>query len=459
MERIAEYLTPREAADRLVKLAAAMGCTEVASVRNLTLVPAARELYLLAPHTPLPVPTVHAFAVDMDGTSTTTEPLALHALEYMVRRITGRMARAAWPGLDAKHDIPFVIGNSNFRHTEFLLQRYRNAIDPAAFRASVMEAWLWTLLAMRDRQRLAEVRRNMINCGAGAVLEDEEVRAAMSTPPAPEQRAHLISRLTARYATLVQPPHAGAEVAAALDVYYQRYHDLLQHIEHGEGEKLARELLGGARHLIAPMPGYGIFMCVIKGWLDDAAARALAPLLRAAHPRDPAPRACDADGLARLARHFRAHPAKLALVTASIAYEAHVSMQEVMRVVRNEMAAWPLPPEQREQLCARVSAYRDVFDGFVTASDAWEARLKPHRDLYSIAMYQMSIPVECYQQCMAIEDTEPGIIAARAAGFGIAIALPNHDTTRQNYTKAARVLHGGLPELLLDHHLMLALPE
>lgn len=459
MERIAEYLTPREAADRLVELAAAMGCSEVAAVRNLALVPTARELYLLAPHAPLPAPAVHAFAVDMDGTSTTTEPLALHALEYMVRRITGRMARAAWPGLDAKLDIPFVIGNSNFRHTEFLLQRYRNAIDPAAFRASVMEAWLWTLIAMRDRQRLAEVRRNMINCGAGVVLEDEEVRAAVATPPAPEQRSHLISRLTARYAALVQPPHAGAEVAAALDVYYHRYHDLLQHIEQGEGEKLARELLGGAQHLIAPMPGYGIFVCVIKGWLDDEAARALAPLLRCAHPRDPVPRAGDADVLARLARHFRAHPAKLALVTASIAYEAHVSMKEVMRVVRDEMAVWPLPPEQREQLRARVSDYRSVFDGFVTASDAWEARLKPHRDLYSIAMYQMSIPVECYQQCMAIEDTEPGIIAARAAGFGIAIALPNHDTTRQNYEKAARVLHGGLPELLLDHHLMLALPE
>jgi len=459
MERLVEYLTPQAAAERLVELAAEMGSTEVAAVRNLGLVPAARELYLLAPHAPLPAPELHAFAVDMDGTSTTTEPLALHALEFMVRRITGRMDRAAWPGLDALRDIPFVIGNSNFRHTEFLLQRYRDAIDPAAFRASVMEAWLWTLIMMRDRQRLAEVQRNMAACGAAAVLEDDELRAAQAAPPAPHERAALIARLCARHAACVQPPHAGAEVAAALDVYYHRYHDVLQQIELGGGEHLARELLGAAQHLIAPMPGYGVFVCLIKGWLDEAAARALAPVLRAAHPRDAAPRARDADVLAHLARRFHQRPAKLALVTASIAYEAHVSMKEVMRVVSEEMAGWPLPPGPREQLRAQVSDYRTVFDGFVTASDAWEARLKPHRDLYSLAMYQMSIPVDCYRLCMAIEDTEPGIIAARAAGFGISIALPNHDTTRQNYEKASRVLHGGLPELVLDNHLMLALPH
>ena len=34
----------------------------------------------------------------MDGTSTTTEPLALHSLEYMVRRFTGHMEKSDWEG-------------------------------------------------------------------------------------------------------------------------------------------------------------------------------------------------------------------------------------------------------------------------------------------------------------------------------------------------------------------------
>ncbi len=458
MEPLAEYVTPHDAAQRLVELAAAMGSTEVAIVRNLALVPAPRELYLLAPPAPLPVPAIAAFAVDMDGTSTTTEPLALHALEYMVRRITGRMERAAWPGLDAQRDIPFVIGNSNFRHTEFLLQRYHDALNSAAFSTSVIEAWVWTLVTMNDRQRLAEVRRNAVNCGVAALLDDEELRTACAAPPAPGACAVLMARLAQRHAGAFRPPHAGTEVAAALDVYYHRYHELLHEIEQGRGAALADELLGGGgKHLIAPMPGYGVFLCLIKGWLSDEAAAALAPLLRAVHPHDTAARDGDQAVLQRLARQFRGQPAKLALVTASIAYEAHVSMQEVMRVVREEIAAWPVAPAVRDALRENLRDYRAVFDGFATASDAWEARLKPHRDLYSLSLYQMSIPAACYQHCMAIEDTEPGIVSARAAGFGISIALPNHDTTRQNYTKASRVLHGGLPELLLDHTLFLNL--
>ena len=52
-------------------------------------------------------------------------------------------------------------------------------------------------------------------------------------------------------------------------------------------------------------------------------------------------------------------------------------------------------------------------------------------------------------------DTEPGILSARAAGFGVSVALPNHDTSQQNYEKASVVLHGGLPELVLDKKFLL----
>lgn len=455
MERIAEYLTPQAAAERLVQLATEMGSSEVAAVRNIGTIPASHELYVLAPSTPLPLRRICAFAVDMDGTSTTTEPLALHALEFMVRRITNRLSCSEWAGLDAVRDVPFVIGNSNYRHTEFLLERYREHIEPTAFRRSVMEAWVWTLLHMEDRQRRAEVMRNMRTCGAEVVLRDGELRAARSDALDAAARAALVARLATGYADYVRPPHFHAEVAAALDVYYHRYHELLQRIARGEGDRLAHELLGAGKHLIAPMPGYGVFVALVRGWLYEEEAAALAPVLRAAHPRAPQPRPDDARVLRVLARYFRQQPAKLALVTASIAYEAHVSMQEVLRVLRQEIAAWPLPAARRDELCAQFSDCANVFDAFVTASEAWEARLKPHRDLYSLALYHMGVPRDAYAQCVAIEDTEPGIIAARAAGFGVAVALPNYDTARQNYEKASRVVHGGLPELILAYRLFL----
>ncbi len=133
MEKLADYIDVEGAAQRLRALAEQLGATEFAQVRNLDFVFAPFELYPLAPLVRPPLPRIVAFATDMDGTSTTTEPLALHALEYMVRRVTGRLHKSQWPGLDPRLDYPHVIGNSNFRHTEFLLQRYGPQVNHSAF--------------------------------------------------------------------------------------------------------------------------------------------------------------------------------------------------------------------------------------------------------------------------------------------------------------------------------------
>jgi hypothetical protein len=95
MDELARYLGVRQAGKRLAEACAETGSTELAQVRNLDFVFAHYELYALAPHVRPPLPRIAAFAIDMDGTSTTTEPLALHALEYMVRRITGRPEKAS----------------------------------------------------------------------------------------------------------------------------------------------------------------------------------------------------------------------------------------------------------------------------------------------------------------------------------------------------------------------------
>ena len=133
-------------------------------------------------------------------------------------------------------------------------------------------------------------------------------------------------------------------------------------------------------------------------------------------------------------------------------------MKEIMHVAGLEVEKWPIPDEKKRKVLDKFSDYRNVYAGFVTASDSSEARLKPHRDLYSIALYQMSVPKEEYPRCIVLEDTEPGIIAARAAGIGLACALPNQDTRRQDYSAACHILHAGLPELILFHNAFFALP-
>ncbi len=462
MDRLAHYLTPDQAAEELRALCKQLGVTELAQVRNLDYIQSPFELYPLAPRTELPLDRIAAFAVDMDGTSTTTEPLALHSLEYMVRRFTGRMAPDEWPGLDEHADYPHVIGNSNFRHTEFLLQRYGDRLDHAAFPRAFVEAVVWTLACMTDAQRRRDVTQNARNCGLAGLLRDPDFETLIQGDTVTaETVAQQATPLVDRYGPAFQPGQGSERTAAALDIYYMRYHSILRELELGRGEVLARELLGeGGTHLVEPMPGYDVFIPLIKGWLGPEIDDLYEPLrdhllaqpelghtaaeLDAARPR-----------LRKLAEQFRQQPARLSLVTASIAYETHACMKEVIRVMAQRVQDWPVPGEVKDRLAENLADYRAVFDGFVCATDTWEARLKPHRDLYALALFQMSVPKTDYPYCIGLEDTEPGIISLRAAGVGCAVALPNRDTSRQDYTAATKVVRGGLPELVLVHNLLL----
>jgi len=463
MDKLARYLNVEESAETLRRIAAELGVSEFAQVRNLDYVFSPWEIYPLAARITPPLERIVAFVVDMDGTSTTTEPLALHALEYMVRRFTGRPTMAQWRGLDPVLDHPYVIGNSNFRHTEFLVQRYRDHLNPEAFRQAFFEALAWTLANMTDPQRLRDIAQTARNCGLRELLTDPAFQTLVKEEKIDEQNAaRLVTPFLERYGPAFRWDHLSAMVSAALDIYYMRYHAILRRIEQGEGGRLSRELLGEAgRRLVEPMPGYAVFVPLIKGWLGPEIDALYEPLRteQLAHP-GPAQTAAAPDAarahLVRLGGHFRREPAKLGLVTASIAYETHAVMKEVVRVMAERVGNWPVPAACRDRILAHLADYRGVFDGFICASDACEPRLKPHRDLYSLALYQMSIPKTEYPACVGLEDTEPGIIALRAAGIGCAIALPNRDTSRQDYTAAAEVVRGGLPELILGRHLLLA---
>ncbi|MFH1745921.1 MAG: hypothetical protein ABIG44_02640 [Planctomycetota bacterium] len=463
MEKLADYLNSDQAADAVRELGGQTGATEFAQVRNLDYVSRPFEVYPLAPRPSAPLERIAAITVDMDGTSTTTEPLALNSLEYMVRRFTGLLTPAEWPGLDPILDHPHVIGNSNLRHTEFLVHRYRDRLSRAAFTQAFFEAVLWTLANMRDPRRRGDVSQNARNCGLADLLADGDFsKLAGGEAVHADNVGRLVAPFVRRFGPAFRCDHQGSLTAAALDIYYMRYHSILREIEAGRGEQLSKELLGEPdRPLIEPMPGYDVFLPLIKGWLGTE-VDALYDQLRAELTEHPKSKISTTEldagrfRLRKLAEYFRRRPVKVALVTASITYETHASMKEVFRVMTKQVRDWPVPAACKDAIATQLADHRTVFDGLVCAADACEHRLKPHPDLYSLALFQMSIPVNDYPYCIGLEDTEPGIIALRAAGIGCAVALPNHDTSNQDYQAAARVITGGLPELMLIHNLLLA---
>ena len=457
MDKLARYLSAPEAAALLRQTADQLGTTEIAVVRNLEYVYAPVEFYPLAPRVTGPLDRIAAFAVDMDGTSTTTEPLAVHSLEFMVRRFTNRLTNEQWVGLDHEKDYPFIIGNSNFRHTEFLVGRYDRFLEPAALRDAFVESLLWTLGCMDDVHRRKDITLDAVNCGLGALLADPKFQRVISSGEVCSENAAEVSRaFVDRHGRDFETPNRSALISAVLDIYYYRYHSILRLVERGEGSRLSEELLGEpGRRLVEPMPGYAVFLALVKGLLGEDGP-AMAPELLKHLPSGTISEAEARAVLANLGKRFQAEPARVGLVTASIAYETHATIRAIFDVMRVEVATWPVPEAKRASIAERFSDYAAFYDGFVCATDASEARLKPHRDLYAIALYQMSIPLEDYQYCIGLEDSEPGIISLRAAGVGCAVALPNHDTTRQNYQAAAHVIHGGLPELILCRNLLLA---
>jgi beta-phosphoglucomutase-like phosphatase (HAD superfamily) len=80
-------------------------------------------------------------------------------------------------------------------------------------------------------------------------------------------------------------------------------------------------------------------------------------------------------------------------------------------------------------------------------------RLKPHRDLYSIALHKLNISKTGFDNVIGFEDSESGTIAIRAAGISKCIALPFSETSGHNFEAATHICNGGLPEVLFEHNL------
>ena len=388
-----------------------------------------------------------AVVMDMDGTTTTTEPLCVHALDTMVRRCSGRQTDPDWPALSPESDYPHIIGNSTTKHVEFLVLKYRDQFLPRAVFDAYLRGTCWTLTAGRDPQRRRDARATLQACALAGIPETLLTAGPVDAPVLPDETlSQCYAANAAAWDRCLEDPALLTRIG--VEIYYHRYHEVLEAIGRGENAPGLDGIAAESGRLVRPMSGIGIFLALIKGILGEHAG-ACAGLLR------PDSGKREQQTLAGLGRYFLEQPALVGLVTSSILYEADIVLGEIFRQLVEETDTWPVPESIRQTARAAFKDHHRFYDTVVTATDSHEIRLKPHRDLYSIALFQMGLGPEDFCRVAGFEDSESGSIAMRAAGIGLACAVPFHMTERHSFEAAAWVCPGGLPEVLLDHRLFL----
>ncbi len=422
---------------------------EFAEVRNPGYIYPPVEFYPLAPRIQFPN-SLKAAMMDMDGTTTTTEVLCIHSLEFMVRRMSGLLDKSVWEGIDHLADLPFIIGNSTTRHVEYLLTKYKSLIRYEAVAKAFSEAAWWTLRHGRDDQRKAEVMQNLRKTG----LSDVIGKIKSSEAPT-DLSALLLAQLNAGDFALL--------VNLGIDIYYETYHRILALLSSGNAAEVRLMVFGNADaagHLISPMPGITFLLPLLKGWLGNE-AHLLAPLLfddyRRSTGEEISGERKDAlmSRLYQLSVNFEQQPAKLGLVTSSIFYEADIVIRQVMQVLADTIENSDLSKSRKQHIIGACSDYHNWYDAFVTASDSNEIRLKPHRDLYSIALHKAGLLPADFDQVIGFEDSQSGTVAIRAAGIGCCVAVPFAQTKGHDFAAATHIAHGGIPEVIIDHNLYL----
>ena len=373
-----------------------------------------------------------AIVCDMDGTLTTTEGLCLHSLETMVRRWMPLELSESWRGLDPQQDYPHVIGNSTTRHVEYLLDTYGDTFDWQRFTQAFWEAALWISREGQDQQLKDEVQRQLKQAGCPMVILSNNIPSVLNIPS------------------------GMGRVAFAVTIYYHRYHEILNAL----GAESPATELKDLNTLIEPMPAVGLFLALVKGCLDVEDVRALLPLwleTLAGRGLTVPVNTPVLEILTRLTLHFREHPARLGLVTSSVDYEMRIVLKAVFREIQKQIKQWPLPVKAIRKLQKVFSDYRNLLDVRINASHSSEGRLKPHRDLYSMALQHLGVAPADFGKVLGFEDSESGTIAMRAAGIGLAMAVPFQDTSDHDLSAAACILHGGLAEAVIIHQLFIKL--
>ena len=435
---------------------------EFALVKNPGYIHPEYELYPLAPKIKKPVNALTASVMDMDGTTTTTEALCIHSLEFMVRKLSGRMTMDQWKGLDSVKDYPHIIGNSTTKHVEYLIDKYQKTFKNDQIIKSFLYAAGWTIIYGKDTKRKEEVILNLNDFNCADLIRDERlIKLNPSSLPDDEDEEQLSEYLFLQYSALFKKPDLNSLVRIGIDVYYQRYHEILERIKLGEGKFIAENLFGNPeKHLIEAMPGIEIFLPMIKGLITSNEEIYFNQLLLdyeikcgKKFPENKIDKARKSFG--KLCKHFVNYPLKVAVVTSSIFYEADIVLREVFKIIYTKLDKMVPDSDEKTKLLKLFNDYRNYYDAIVTASDSNEIRLKPHRDLYSIALYKLNVPRDKFNQVVGFEDSESGTIAIRAAGIGLSIAVPFAETSGHNLKAATYICKGGLPEVILKHNLFL----
>jgi len=450
-------LSIREAARLLAELG-----DEFALIPNSDHIHPRYEIVPLAPKRTSVTEPLVAVVMDMDGTTSTTEELGIYSLERMIRKMSGRMAATDWAGLDHALDYPHIIGNSTTKHVEYLITKYAAVIDADHVRRSYFTAALWTIIRGQDERRISDVNTTLKNLGCGAMLSDPDLHELKSSEKfSADTCDDIVDVFLGKYGAGFTAAHRTALVRAGIDIFYQIHHDILMEIRNGRGDELARQFLGaGERQLIEPMPGIGIALALMKGWLGSDAAGVVDALasgfeLKTGRRLTPKVLSAARKRVTALGEYFAAHPMKLSVVTSSIHFEADIIMTEVCHVIRRQVDGWAIPDEKKKYLREKFSSYLNVYDGFVTASDSSEIRLKPHRDLYSMALHALDVPKEHFHRVAGYEDSESGTFALRTAGMGLCVAVPFEKSKGHNFEAASFILHGGMPEAIIVHNLFM----
>lgn len=363
---------------------------------------------------PLPIPRLKLLPkldivlMDMDGTTTTTEVLCLHALETLVSKLSGDPDMV----LDRVKDYPHIIGDSTTKHIEYLVAKYRASFSLSATKAAFLEAVSWNIKHAKDSDRKKEA-----NATKKLFLAEN-----------PTEMSSMSQTLLLKI---------------GIEIYYQRYHFILSSIDKGESDALSAALTDG-QNLIEPMDGIAIFLVFIKGWLGDEIdfVQDYFGLSPTAFKK-----------LKSVASKFADHETKVGLVTSSTSYEAAIVLSQVFVLIRKEISDWPISSVRKKDILAKFKSYTSYYDTVITASDSNEIRLKPHRDLYGIALRNLDCKPS--DTVLGFEDSEPGILALRAAGISYAVAVPFEHTKGHDVKAAWKVAAAGAKSVLFDDLLYL----
>lgn len=452
-----KFINKKEAKAAIEKLS-----DDFVVIKNPSYIHPEYEVSPLAKKILKPVKHLSAAVMDMDGTTTTTELLCIHSLEFMVRTFSNRLTNSSWKGLNEKLDYPNIIGNSTTKHVEYLINKYSHSFKKNDIIKSFLFAAFWTLFFGKDFSRKQEVNSNLKQFHIINLLEDSFLsKYKLNTFLDDEDKEQISKYLFEKYNKNFCSLSFNDYVRLGIDVYYQRYHEILERIKIGEGRYVAEELFNDPnKHLIEAMPGMSVFLPLIKGLITEQKEKFFNYLIENHSNRTKQNYSIKQiekmkNNFFALCDYFSHSPMKTAIVTSSIFYEADIVLREVFKVIYSELNHLLEDSEFKKEILSYLKDYNSYYDAVITASDSSEIRLKPHRDLYSIALYRLNIPKEKFNEVIGFEDSESGTIAIRTAGIGLCVAVPFAQTSGHNFKAATYICKHGIPEVLLKHNLFI----